>query len=150
MFLSGKSLSSDDPDHATLLTVLRYQQRDLDTIPGNGERVWLDYRYGRNYARSGMRTTTDNALPDMAPELVDQILRVGGKVYEEANKQFSVPVLFSVDAVIDAAAQIWWLEANSNPTLPPDGYSHVFSSLFGVSVETADASLMNEVSLITV
>jgi hypothetical protein len=134
--LSGKSLSSDDPDHATLISVLHYQQKDLNAIPAKGERIWLDYRYGRNYARSGLRTTTDNALPNMTPRLTEQIDRLGGSLATELDRQFSAPVLFSLDAVIDVNEQIWWLEANSNPTLPPDGYPTIFSTLFGTPMDT--------------
>lgn len=134
--VSGKSFSSEDPDHTTLLSALQYQRRDLNAVPPKGERIWLDYRYGRSYARSGLRTTTDNALPNMTSNLRQQIARTGNAVDVELDKQFSAPVLFSMDAVIDANDQIWWLEANSNPTLPPDGYPLIFSTLFGTPQDT--------------
>lgn len=129
--LSGKHLDSEDPDYPTLLTSLSYQGLELDSIPSVNTRIWLDYRYGRSYVRTGLRTAADNALPDMSASLMEQIVRAGAILSKDLNKQLGAPVLFSLDAVIDKDERIWWLEMNSNPTLPPDGYPFIFASLFG-------------------
>lgn len=147
---TGRDLNGDDPDYPTLFASIQYQRRSLDETPEKGVRIWMDYRYGRNYALSATRTRTDSALSDMPSSLIEQILRVGEKVHEEVLRQFSAPLLFSIDAVIDSKAQIWWLEANSNPTLPPDGYPHIFSSLFGTPVPATDAPSLHEMISITV
>lgn len=136
--LCGRTLAGDDPDHATLLSTIRYQRFDLKHIPTKGERIWLDYRYGRNYTRGGLRTTSDNAIPNMSAQLKEQIHRAGKKLAEELDQQFPAPVLFSLDAVVDSDEQVWWLEMNSNPTLPPDGYPVIFASLFGTAIQAVE------------
>ena len=51
---------------------------------------------------------------------------------EELSRVFPAPVLYSVDGVVDEGGAVWWLEMNSNPILPPEGYPLIFETLFGV------------------
>jgi hypothetical protein len=150
--LSGKSPKDDNPDQTTLDAVINYQRLHLNDVPQKGETVWLDYRYGRTYTREGMRNTTNNSMPELSAPLTEQIRRLGQKLAAELQSQFPAPVLFSLDGVIDASQRIWWLEMNSNPTFPPDGYPLMLTSLFGLPqpVETELVTVKNEISPVPV
>ena len=124
-------LSNNSLDKMAMNSVIDYQGLTLDTVPAVGQAVWLDYRYGRTYVPDINQRLSDNAIPTFSPPLTEQIKRLGGKLAHELSKQFPAPVLYSIDGVIDADDQIWWLEMNSNPMFPPEGYPLVFTTLFG-------------------
>jgi len=114
-----------------LLDALAYQALALEDVLAPGRGAWLDFRYGRTYEDEAFQAWSDSlleALPDASRADVD---RIGAILGTELQKRFAVPVLFAVDAVIDPDGTPWWLEVNSNPVLPPDGYARIFGTLFG-------------------
>jgi hypothetical protein len=114
-----------------LQDALAFQHLSLDEVPAADRTVWLDFRYGRTYAGDSLNPHSDSILDGLPTRARADVDRVGAAVGQELQKRFPAPVLFAVDGVLDAHGQVWWLEVNSNPTLPPDGYSHIFSTLFG-------------------
>ena len=75
-------------------------------------------------------------LADRALDFSDQFratFGMGTVAGAHLRSLFNAPVLFAVDGVCDASGRVWWLEMNSNPILPPDGYAPMFNSLFGGS-----------------
>jgi hypothetical protein len=119
------------PEQPFLEDALAFQHLSLDAVPASERAVWLDFRYGRTYGPESLNAHSDNALDALATRARSDVDRVGAVVGQELQKRFPAPVLFAVDGVLDAQGQVWWLEVNSNPALPPDGYAHIFSTLFG-------------------
>ena len=123
--------AGDQPDSANILSSLAFQQVELGDIPKAGQELWFDFRYGRQYAPASSSNETDSDLDKIKPAVMAQVEALGVKLGEECLGRFKAPVLYSVDAVVDDAGDVWWLEVNSNPVLPPDAYPAVFRSLFG-------------------
>jgi hypothetical protein len=128
------TLANNSLDKIAMNSVIEYQNLTLDTVPAAGQTVWVDYRYGRRYMLDINHGLSDNAIPTFGPYLMEQIERLGRKLAKELSKQFPAPVLYSIDGVIDTDDQIWWLEMNSNPMFPPEGYQLVFTTLFGIDI----------------
>jgi hypothetical protein len=60
-----------------------------------------------------------------------QIDQIGMRLDKELRQQhYNLPVLSALDAVLDDQDKLWWLEANSNPALPPTGYPLVLATIF--------------------
>jgi hypothetical protein len=123
--------AGEQADTANIISSLAFQQVRLSDILKAGQEVWFDFRYGRMYAPASSTTESDSDLDKINPAVMTQINAIGVKLAEECLSRFKAPVLYSVDAVVDDAGDVWWLEVNSNPVLPPDGYPMVFRSLFG-------------------
>lgn len=119
---------------------LAYQQVDRDEVLAAGRSLWIDFRYGRRFANEDRYDQLDNALPGMPGEVVDQIQAAGHVVAARLRREFPGPVLYSLDGVVDADGKVWWLEMNSNPTFPPTGYPHLFSTLFGTTADDPAAA----------
>lgn len=144
----GHNLLTAGPDRETISAVIRFQQLHLDDVLEKGKAVWLDYRYGRSYSMETMNKHTNNSLPGMNRTVREQIESLGRVMASVLQDRFHVPVLFSLDGVVDEADTLWWLEMNSNPTFPPDCYPLMLASLFGpVSLEVPQGGVSLEASL---
>lgn len=126
----GRALD-DSAEASVILQALAYQGHGLDDVPAEGEKFWLDYRYGRTFTSSPVTSQSDNALGQLGSDAQGQAQALGRFLASELLKVLPAPVLCSVDAVLDAQGTLWWLEMNSNPILPPDGYPLILSTLFG-------------------
>ena len=126
-----------DSDQKNMAAALRFQRLQHADIPYQGCEVWLDFRYGRRYMPATLDAETDSDLDQLSLELTKQIDEVGDAVGQEALHRFKTPMLYSVDGVVDTTGQVWWLEINSNPMLPPEAYPHMFRSLFSLSEKQA-------------
>lgn len=120
-------------DQDNLVTCLKFQDIELSQVLSEGREVWIDFRYGRRYVRASSNAGSDNDLERIDAQVMRQIELMGTMAAEQAVRRFKAPVLYSVDGVVDADGTVWWLEINSNPILPPEGYPLVFSSLFGAA-----------------
>ncbi len=125
----GTALSLND--QAALKAALSFQGINATDFLAAGQQVWLDFRYGRRYAPIALSTETDSNLGEIDPGVRRQIDIAGAKLAEEALILFTVPILFSVDGVVDFKGKVWWLEVNSNPMVPPEAYPLIFVSMFG-------------------
>jgi hypothetical protein len=126
----GRSLD-DSAEMGVIRQALAYQGHDLASVLEDGEAVWLDYRYGRSFKSSPVTSVSDNAWAELSTDAKGQAQALGRFLGAELLKTLPAPVLYSVDAVMDAQDTLWWLEMNSNPILPPDGYPLILSTLFG-------------------
>ncbi|MCA3176875.1 MAG: hypothetical protein ING36_15315 [Burkholderiales bacterium] len=125
---------------------IQFQGYELNTILPPAIPVWIDFRYGYShfaFARAAIDALAaeelnrcfsyENALPKYSQKIADQINSVVKTCSEYLQKKYPAPILFALDACIDDAEQVWWLEINSNPSLPPVGYNLIFSDLFGTA-----------------
>jgi hypothetical protein len=64
--------------------------------------------------------------------VLEAVELAGAHFAAKLRETMPAPVAYALDAVVDADNQVWWLEANSNPVLPPEGYETMFADLFGV------------------
>ena len=126
----GRGLD-DSADMAVVRQALAYQHVTLDDVLPQDRQVWLDYRYGRRFLPPGGTAGNDNDWPQMAPAARQACESLGELLGAELMRLFTAPVLYSVDGVVDANGDVWWLEMNSNPILPPDGYPLILDTLFG-------------------
>lgn len=122
---------NDNREMDPLWASLAYQGLSRADVPARGTRFWLDYRYGRSFKSSKPTSQSDCSLASLAPGARDQITVAGQAIAEELRRDFPAPVLYSLDGVLAPDGNIWWLEMNSNPVLPPDGYPVMFDNLFG-------------------
>ncbi|MET3396080.1 hypothetical protein ABIC33_006757 [Variovorax sp. 1140] len=124
----------DSADKQWIISSLAFQGRALSDILPRDVEVWIDYRYGRRYASDPIQTHPDNMQHLLTENGREQVRQAGRYLHNELVKSHGVPVLFALDGVLDADDRIWWLEANSNPILPPTGYPLILATLF----ETGD------------
>jgi hypothetical protein len=95
-----------------------------------GVPVWIDFRYGRATGRAPGTSRSDNALDELSDATRRHIEDVGRRVGAELGRLLAAPVAFTLDGVIDASGEVWWLEMNSNPIFPAEGYASMFADLF--------------------
>jgi hypothetical protein len=133
-----------DGDRAAMESTLAYQGLAWQDVPAAGRSVWLDYRYGRRYEVEASSRASDNALHSFPDAAQRRIADIGVLLANALKPRFAVPVLYSVDGVLDADGTLWWLEMNSNPILPPEGYPLILSSLFGAMSEAAGGRALPE------
>ncbi|MDP9933511.1 hypothetical protein [Variovorax paradoxus] len=117
-------------DGEAIASSLAHQGFTRDEVLADGVSAWLDFRYGRDYESPCTTELADNALPRLSEALLVQAKLAAEALAGDLEARFPAPILYSLDGVIDALGNAWWLEVNSNPTLPPTGYPHVFSTLF--------------------
>jgi hypothetical protein len=130
-----RSANQDFDTHAERHVVqdcLAYQGLGLDDAPEEGRPVLVDYRYGRELRLGASNTRSDNDLPSLPPPVLEAVELAGAHFAAKLRETMPAPVAYALDAVVDADNQVWWLEANSNPVLPPEGYETMFADLFGV------------------
>jgi len=143
----GQSLEGY-PEIGPVRDALAYQGASLDTVLGAGESVWLDFRYGRRFAPDDTSEEADNALPRLPAPVLAALDEVGQFLASDMRREVPVPVLCSLDAVLDGEGRPWWLEMNSNPIFPPTGYPHLLATLFGnVGTPRVDRPLSPAVAL---
>jgi hypothetical protein len=120
-------------DERGLAACLEYQGLTIDSVPAAGRSVWLDIRYGRDYRSPVTSESADNCLHRLSPKILQQAAAATKLLEEDLMARFTAPILYSLDGVADANEDVWWLEVNSNPSLPPSGYPHIFETLFGTT-----------------
>ena len=117
-------------DGEAIASSLAHQGFTRDEVLASGVTAWLDFRYGRDYESPRTTEAADNDLPQLSEALLAQARLAAEALAVDLEGRFSAPILYSLDGVVDSLGNAWWLEVNSNPTLPPSGYPHVFSTLF--------------------
>jgi hypothetical protein len=113
-----------------LLDCLAFQGLRLDDILANGQSAWIDYRYGQRYEAPGGTFVSDNQLEALTALSGDQTRCAGEALARLLQQTVPVPVMITVDGLLDVDGRIWWLEMNTNSLLPPEGYAAMFSDLF--------------------
>jgi len=111
---------------------LAYQGVAWSEVVGAGREHWIDYRYGQQYpTTSGATAATDNQLESLRELSGSQLGEMGSALARLLQKTIPVPVVITVDGILDHSGAIWWLEMNTNSLLPPEGYAAMFADLFG-------------------
>jgi hypothetical protein len=108
---------------------LAYQELSAADVLPQAATAFFDYRYGRDHRHRG-NFPSDNALGDQAESTTRAIHQAAQAIANILRASLPAPVLYSLDGVIDAQGEVWWLEMNSNPALPPEGYEPMFGDLF--------------------
>lgn len=110
---------------------LAYQGLAWTDVPQTGDPVMVDYRYGREHSLRTSSLVSDNGIASLPAAALQALELAGARVAEKLRETLPAPVAYALDAVVDAQDRVWWLEANSNPTFPPEGYAAMFADLFG-------------------
>jgi hypothetical protein len=118
-------------DKVVIDTCLSFQDINFSSIPDASQKFLIDYRYGRDYLKDGQTQVSDNKLTSLTESVLHQLDLAGNKICDALSEQFSAPVLYALDGILDADNKVWWLEINSNPVLPPEGYKEIFADMFG-------------------
>lgn len=118
------------PDRAIAAASIDYQGARLEDVPAAGSRRWVDFRYGRAQRATPPTSRSDNALSSLGDVTTGQIADAGHHAAGVLREVLPAPVAFTLDGVVDAHGDVWWLEMNSNPAFPPEGYAEMFADLF--------------------
>ncbi|SDJ59202.1 hypothetical protein [Variovorax sp. OV700] len=124
---SGANVLADD---SIVQACLALQGIARDDVPAGGRSLWIDFRYGRTFLSRQGRGRTANALPALQAQCGSQLGALQHAVAKALRQVAAVPLACSVDGVLDAHGQLWWLELNSNPLFPHYGYDAMLSDLF--------------------
>jgi hypothetical protein len=120
-------------DYPLVESSLAFQDLSPDRVLPQGREAWIDFRYGRTYQPNTPSDSSDNQLDGLPSGARDSVAGMGAALGKHLLERFRAPVLYALDGVLDPDGEVWWLEMNSNPLLPPDGYEPMFSSLFGAA-----------------
>lgn len=74
--------------------------------------------------------SSDNAIDRLSSNARDQLVEAGNLIGQTLRESFALPVAFALDGIVDEKGEVSWLEMNSNPILPPEGYERMFAELF--------------------
>lgn len=118
-------------DQRAITLSLKFQGVELSDVVPEGQSTWIDYRYGRAYESDPVTHVTDSAWDSLPEQVRTEAAEVGRLLGNRLVEHFGAPILYSVDAILDSAGVVWWLEANTNPMAPPEAYATVFETLFG-------------------
>ena len=122
----------DSPAAAVAHACFRYQQLNPDEPLAPGRAAWFDYRYGRTYDQDKLSRFHDSILAKLPGAVRTQIDAAGIVAAKALSAEMPAPVAFALDAMLDNNGALWWLEMNSNPLVPPEGYAEMFADLFGL------------------
>lgn len=130
------ALAQLDWDHHadlhTAASCLAFQGLELHSVPAAGQAAWIDFRYGDRYPTGvGGTPVSDNAIGELRRIAGPQVDAMGQALAQLLRATIPAPLAITVDGVLDAEGQIWWLEMNTNSLLPPEGYAEMFADLFG-------------------
>lgn len=107
--------------------MLAWQGLAIDDVPKEGRRVWLGFKYMTDYDPLIARDRDVLATLDQA--LADQFHRTGPSWQGMIPADHARSSVYTVDAVIDAAGTVWFLEMNCHPMVHPKVYGRVLSDL---------------------
>jgi len=125
--LLESALAGSAPVPSDFADIANVQGIEPGTIIESGHSVIADYRYVSPFNPTVYQN--HNSLPTLPRPLLDQFFMAGDIAHEaipgSSGKQFG----FVLDAIIDSAQRVWFLEINSNPQGHPDVYPTMLSSL---------------------
>jgi hypothetical protein len=121
----------DYSEKEIVIECLKFQNFELHDVIDVDRSLWFDYRYGRNYQLyQGITPESDSVLSDLIEKTGNQISTMGVTLAKLLMREIPLPILVSVDAMLDSNENLWWLEMNTNPVVPPECYQVMFSDLF--------------------
>lgn len=115
-------------NEAIVRAMVEFMGFALEDVPAPGERVRVDYRYGSALFDIALHNT--NTLATLDPVIRNQIDLAGPVLELAIPEPIRKNSVFSADAMVDDAGNVWFLEMNCNPHLHPDIYPAMLDSLF--------------------
>jgi hypothetical protein len=116
--------------------VLAWHGLTFESVPREGERVMIDYRFG-TYAEP-LQFENQNALARLEGTAIGAQLRGFGPVLcAGIPEELRPATVYAIDAIVDAEDRVWLLEVNCNPVCHPDTYEAMFETLFGAPEASA-------------
>jgi hypothetical protein len=133
--LAGEVRGSFDTSHKlnTSEEMLAWQGYTADSVPKKGLRVFLDFRYATPYDQKELHNRDE--LPRQSEALREELRRIGRILMQ--TEGISTQTVFTLDAVLDQAGQLWLLEMNCNPIVHPNVYDAMLNDVFQVKDTTA-------------
>jgi hypothetical protein len=118
-----------EPNQAELSEALaRYQGLTLDSVPQEGQRVLVDFRYQSTLHPTVFKKV--NMLKEYeGTRVLEQLADAGREFWNEIPEQFRPNIVYTIDAIVDAQQDVWFLEMNCNPLVHPDVYPMMIESL---------------------
>jgi len=113
--------------------MLAWQQLDTDSLPAQGEKVWLGFKYATPYDRVDFADR--DVWAKSSEKLRAQAGEAGKVAFQSIPREIRAATMFTLDAVVDADDHAWWLEMNSHAMVHPRVYAPMLSELFGQSVD---------------
>lgn len=130
--LISARLSPSDAFPTGLDELAGVQGYTLDTVIPRGSKVLVDYRY-MSLLNPAAHRDHDVRERVRGTSLEAQLLQAAHSVWQAVPEEQRAGTAFSLDGVVDAQGQIWFLEANCNPQLHPAFYQLMLNCLFGIS-----------------
>jgi hypothetical protein len=105
----------------------------VEQVVPAGREVVIEYRYGSRYETMPRRNA--NALASLrgtalGAQFLDACAAAAAAVTDGGGD-----ALFTLDAVVDARGQAWFLEMNCNPLVHPDAYAAMVRARYGAAGE---------------
>jgi hypothetical protein len=123
-----------DVDMTALAWIAAYQGRSIDSVLQQGDQMPIDFKYGSPYDAPSREN--ENVLQSYSGStLIEQFITAGCALAQGIPESIRRHTLFTLDAVVDDADQVWFLEMNSNPMVHPDVYPVMLRGIFGIVFE---------------
>jgi len=118
-----------EPDQAQLREALaQFQGLTLDSVPGDGQRVVVDFRY-----QSTLHPTVFSKVNQLkeyeGTRALEQIREAGKDFWNVIPEQLRQNIVYTIDAIVDEQHNVWFLEMNCNPLVHPDVYPAMIESM---------------------
>lgn len=113
------------------VAMLAWQGYTPDSVPDDGVEVMLDFRYLTPYDRVTLKNR--DVLQEASPDIAAQLAYAGPLLYAGIDPKVRENSVFTVDAVVDEADRVWFLEMNSHPMIHPNVYVPMLNSMFGLA-----------------
>lgn len=102
----------------------------LDDVIADQREVLVDFRYLSALHPSRLDNLNVKARYD-GTKVMSQLGAAGGVFWKGIPLNMRKHTLYTIDAIIDANQDLWFLEMNSNPIVHPDAYPFMLEGLFG-------------------
>jgi len=119
------------PDRGDIADLARHQGFSLDEPVPAGTTVLADFRYGSGLFPPNPFKNANVLAGHLKGDTGRQLLDAGPVFWRSVPRELRDCTLYTVDAIVDGRAQVWFLELNCNPMGHPDVYFPMFESLFG-------------------
>ena len=120
---------------ADFAPLARLQGVEPSDVPPRGRRIVCDYRYVSPF--NPTLYANHNVLPKLrGSALAQRFVDAGQRLWPRIPGPPGPPgrqIGFVLDAIVDAQAQPWFLEVNSNPQWHPDIYASMLDGLCGLA-----------------